>query len=49
MELTELGFSSWYEEQAKNLCRPEQRVARVTVVDHANKEVSNALYSEAMK
>jgi len=49
MEWTELGFSSWFEEQAKNLCGPVQRVARVTVVVRANKEVSNALHSEAMK
>ena len=49
MEWAELGFSNWFEKQAKNLCGPEQRVALVTVVDRANKEVSNALHSEAMK
>lgn len=49
MVLTELGFCSGYEKQAKNLCEPEQRVARVTVVGRANIEVSNALHAESKK
>ncbi len=33
MELIELGFDRWFEDQARELCKPDQRIARVTVVD----------------
>lgn len=33
MELSELGLDRWFEDQARELCKPEQRIARVTVVD----------------
>lgn len=33
MELIELGFDDWHEEQAVKLCRPKQRIARITAVD----------------
>ena len=42
MELSDLGFSSWFEEQAKNLCGPEQRVARITAVDRGRYIVRDA-------
>ena len=32
-ELIELGLDQWFKDQANELCKPEQRVARVTVVD----------------
>ncbi len=33
MELIELGLERCFKEQASKLCKPEQRIARVTVVD----------------
>ena len=33
MELIELGLDQWFQDQAGELCKPEQRIARVTVVD----------------
>ncbi len=33
MELIELGLDRWFTNQASKLCKPEQRIARVTVVD----------------
>ncbi len=33
MELSELGLDRWFIDQASELCQPEQRRARVTVVD----------------
>ncbi|HQS58679.1 MAG: ribosome small subunit-dependent GTPase A [Gallionellales bacterium 35-53-114] len=41
MELSDLGFDRWFEEQAKNLCGPEQRVARITAVDRGRYVVRN--------
>ncbi len=33
MELSELGLDRWLADQARELCKAEQRIARVTVVD----------------
>ena len=33
MELNELGLDRWFADQAREVCKPEQRIARVTVVD----------------
>ena len=33
MELIELGFDRWFEDQARELCKPDQRIARITAVD----------------
>ncbi len=33
MELSRLGLDPWFQEQADQLCQPDQRVARVTAVD----------------
>jgi len=33
MGLIEIGFDRWFKEQAIKLCRPKQRIARVTAVD----------------
>ena len=33
MELSELGLDQWSTDQARELCKPGQRIARVTVVD----------------
>lgn len=35
MKLTELGLDSWFKDQANELCKPGQRLARVTVVDRS--------------
>lgn len=42
MELNKLGFDSWFEEQAKNLCGSDQRVARITAVDRGRYIVRDA-------
>lgn len=41
MELIELGMDSWFKAQASELCEPEQRIARVTVVDRGQYIVRN--------
>ena len=33
MELIKLGLDLWFKDQANELCKPEQRIARVTAVD----------------
>ncbi len=33
MELIELGLDRWFKDRASELCKPEQRIARVTAVD----------------
>jgi len=33
MELSKLGLDRWFQDQASELCQPEQRIARVTAVD----------------
>ncbi len=33
MELSKLGLDRWFQDQAGELCQPEQRIARVTAVD----------------
>lgn len=33
MKLIELGLDPWFKDQASELCKPEQRIARVTAVD----------------
>lgn len=33
MELSKLGLDPWFQDQARELCKPEQRIARVTAVD----------------
>ena len=33
MELIKLGLDNWFQDQASELCQPEQRIARVTAVD----------------
>ena len=41
MQLSELGMDSWLRDQAGKLCEPEQRIARVTVVDRGQYTVRN--------
>ena len=41
MELNELGLDRWFTDQARKLCQPEQRIARVTVVDRGWYTVRN--------
>ena len=41
MELIELGFDRWFKDQAIEICRPEQRIARVTAVDRGSCLVRN--------
>jgi len=41
MELIELGLTSWFKDQASRLCEPEQRIARVTVVNRGQYIVRN--------
>jgi ribosome biogenesis GTPase len=33
LELSELGWDRWFNDQTRELCQPEQRIARVTAVD----------------
>ena len=33
MELIKLGLDTWFQDQASELCQPDQRIARVTAVD----------------
>ncbi|NOQ47487.1 MAG: ribosome small subunit-dependent GTPase A, partial [Desulfobulbaceae bacterium] len=41
MKLIELGMDRWFKDQASKLCEPEQRIARVTVVDRGRYIVRN--------
>ena len=41
MELSELGLDPWFSDQAGKLCKPGQRIARVTVVDRGWYTVRN--------
>ncbi len=41
LELSELGWDRWFNDQAKELCQPEQRIARVTAVDRGWYTVRN--------
>ena len=41
MELSELGLDRWFMDQATELCLPDQRIARVTVVDRGWYTVRN--------
>jgi len=41
MELTELGWDNWFEEQTGRLCRAGQHIARVTAVDRGRYVVLN--------
>ena len=41
MELSELGWDRWFNDQARELCQPEQRIARVTAVDRGWYTVRN--------
>lgn len=41
MELSELGWDRWFNDQAGELCQPEQRIARVTAVDRGWYTVRN--------
>jgi ribosome biogenesis GTPase len=41
MELTELGWDRWFQEQAGRPCSPDQRIARVTAVDRGRYVVRN--------
>ncbi len=41
MKLRELGFDSWFENHARELYRPEMKIARVTAVDRGKYLVTN--------
>jgi len=41
MKLKELGFDSWFEDHARELYRPEMKIARVTAVDRGRYMVTN--------
>ncbi len=41
LELSELGWDRWFNDQARELCQPEQRIARVTAVDRGWYTVRN--------
>ena len=41
LELSELGWDRWFNDQAGELCQPEQRIARVTAVDRGWYTVRN--------
>jgi ribosome biogenesis GTPase len=41
LELSELGLDRWFNDQGRELCQPEQRIARVTAVDRGWYTVRN--------